>query len=242
MEINTGRNRGKRSEDDALFSPEDERCKLNHALEDMFYFLSKDYPMKSTLELVGNRYRLVGRQMLALQGMCCSSQDLHQRKTKELKAADLAGQEIYIDGFNFLILMESTLSGAYIFRGIDGCYRDISSVHGTYKRVNQTEDVLIDAGRILKQLGVKKVHWIFDSPVSNSGRLKAAAYEIAEQYDYPWEIQLELSPDKYLTANDYIVISSDAWILNNCYKWFNLGAHIINEISILKTVNAVVPY
>ncbi|WP_254493307.1 DUF5616 domain-containing protein, partial [Salmonella enterica] len=67
-----------------------------------------------------------------------SEGQLHNRKRKELEVSDLAGKTVYLDGFNVLILLESLLSEAYIFEGADGCFRDLSGVHGTYKRVNQT--------------------------------------------------------------------------------------------------------
>jgi len=231
-EIDNGRNRGKRSEDDQLFGSEEQRNKLHNALQDMSYLLSRDYSMKSSIEMVGNRYRLVRRQMLALQGMSCSAAEIAIRKQKQIKKEDLKDQTIYIDGFNLLILMESSLSGGYIFRGMDACYRDISSVHGTYKRVNQTEEVLIQVGKCLKELEVNKAIWVFDRPISNSGRLKTLAYELAAQHQFEWEIMLEYSPDKFLVEKDCIVVSSDAWVLNNCYRWFNLGAYLIEEKSL----------
>lgn len=224
------RNRGKRTEDAWLFGSPKAQDSLQAALEDMYFLLSKEYPIKSSLALVGNRYRLKARQILALQGMSCSQQDIQIRKNKELSSDQLKGQTIYLDGFNVLILFESLLSGAYVFRGLDECYRDISSVHGTYKSVNQTEDVLTLVGQALQKLDTEKVIWIFDSPVSNSGRLKTLCYEIAAKHGFTWDIHLEFSPDKFLIENNRLAASSDAWVLNECSSWFNLGAHIIDDM------------
>lgn len=224
------KNRGKRSEDEGLFGSLKAQTNLQQALEDMYFLLSKDYPIKSSLALVGNRYRLKARQILALQGMSCSKQDIQNRKNKELKDGDIDGKTIYLDGFNILILFESLLSGAYIFKGLDGCYRDISSVHGTYKRVNQTEAVLILVGQTLQKLKAEKIVWIFDTPISNSGRLKILCYEIAEAHNFKWDIYLENSPDKFLIENCRLAASSDAWVINECTSWFNLGAYIIDNM------------
>jgi hypothetical protein len=224
------RNRGKDPHDEELFGSAKEREKLLLALEDMYYLLSKDYPPRSTLALVGNRYRLRQRQILALQGMACSAQDIENRKQKELPADSIRGKTIYLDGFNVVIILETLLSGGYVFKGLDGCYRDISSVHGSYKRVKQTEEVLIIAGKAFQELGAEQVIWLFDAPVSNSGRIKSLCYEIAEEHGFALDIYLDNAPDKFLVAEDRLVVSSDAWILNNCSSWFNLISFIINHL------------
>jgi hypothetical protein len=141
---------------------------------------------------------------------------------------------ILLDGFNILILLETALSGGYVFEALDGCYRDISSVHGTYRQVQTTEEALIITGKALQQLQLQKVVWVFDAPVSNSGKLKATCYEIANTHHFPWEIRLENDPDKYLIENKTLICSSDAWVLDECKAWFNLGAWIINNTPQLK--------
>lgn len=225
-----GRSRGKSSGDDALFGPVKELGRLREALADMYYLLSRGYPAKSSLALVGNRHRLRARQLQALQGMACSAQEVENRAGRGLIPENLAGATLYIDGFNLLILLETLLSGGYVFCGLDGCYRDISSVHGTYKKVNQTEEVLRLAGATLRGLGVQKAVWVFDAPVSNSGRLRALCLKIAGANGFEWEVLLDNAPDKYLAQQGGVVCSADAWVLNHCAQWFNLGAYIIEAV------------
>ncbi|QEC78421.1 DUF434 domain-containing protein [Mucilaginibacter ginsenosidivorax] len=236
----TRRNRGKDPHDEALFGRPKELEKLLQALQDMHYLLNKDYPPRATLALVGNRYRLRQRQILALQGMACSAKDIQNRKNKEVAATGIRNKTVYVDGFNIVIILESLLSGGYVFKGLDGCYRDISSVHGSYKRVRQTEEVLIMLGKALHELGAERVNWIFDAPVSNSGRLKTLCYEIAAQQGFLWDVYLDNAPDKFLIAENRLIVSSDAWVLNGCYAWFNLASYIINHfIDSNVTVNII---
>jgi hypothetical protein len=213
-------------QDHALFAALD----MTPALTDMHYLLSRDYPAKAALALVGNRYQLVQRQQQALLGMSCSEQELTRRKQKELPPSRLKGQTLHLDGFNILIILETLLSGGHVFKGLDGCYRDISSVHGTYKQVDQTAAVLLLVGETLQSLGVQKVHWVFDSPVSNSGKLKGYCYAFAAQHAFPWEITLHQHPDQYLIDSREWVCSSDAYVLNECTAWFNLAGYIIEQI------------
>lgn len=223
------RNRGKDPHDEAFFGSPKAQTKLLQALQDMYYLLSKDYPSRTTLSLVGNRYRLRQRQILALQGMACSSKDIENRTAKEVSAESIRSKTIYLDGFNVVIILETFLSEGFVFRGLDGCYRDISSVHGSYKRVTQTESVLIIVGKALSELSPARVVWIFDAPVSNSGRLKTLCYEIAKVHGFVWDIYLDNAPDKFLVAENRVIVSSDAWVLNGCHAWFNLVSHIINH-------------
>ncbi|NQX85908.1 MAG: DUF434 domain-containing protein [Flavobacteriaceae bacterium] len=220
------RNRGKNSNDDTLFGSKTLQLKFKEALEDMRYLLSRGYGEKSALQLVGNRYRFNLRQQQAILGMSASQQQIELRQSHEVYLNQMHCETFIIDGFNLLIVLESALSGAYLFKGLDGAYRDLSSVHGTYKRVKQTETAIHLVGDTLKH---HKVIWVFDQPVSNSGRLKTLLGEIAKQKAYNWDIILDYNPDKMLAQSKHIAISSDAWILDRAKRWLNLAAVLINQ-------------
>ena len=190
------KNRGKEGRDDLLFGTPKMQEKLKEAVADMQYLVSRGYAQKSSVQLVGNRYRLNARQQQALQGMSASKQQITQRESTCISLTNLKGKDVIIDGFNLIIILESALSQAYIFKGLDRCYRDLSSVYGTYKRVQQTEKALLLIGSTLKQAEVKSVLWVLDKPVSNSGRLKTRLRELAEQDHYNWGVILENNPDK----------------------------------------------
>lgn len=223
------RNRGKNTGDDALFGTDKQIDKLRSAVQDMQYLLSRGYAEKAASELIGNRYKLKTRQIQAFRSASASEIQVQNRKAKELKAVDLKDKTIFLDGFNVLILLESILSGAYIFEGIDGCYRDLSGVHGTYKRVNQTfRSIELIAG-FFRRAELQKLYWIFDQPVSNSGRIKQSILEFAQENQLNWEVDLQYNPDKFLADNAEIVASSDAWILDHCRHWFNIMSHITGE-------------
>ena len=221
------RNRGKEGRDDILFGTDKMRARIIEACKDMHYLLSRGFAERSSVQLVGNRYRLNARQQQVLQGMSASQEQIELRKNTRVSFEDLKGETIIIDGFNLLIILESALSGAYVFKGLDGCYRDIAGVHGTYKRVNQTLDVLKMIGDYLKSNAVDKVIWILDKPVSNSGRLKGILYETAEENGYNWEVVLENNPDKIVAESKHIGVSSDAWVLDRLERWFNLAGALI---------------
>lgn len=223
------RNRGKNTGDETLFGSEKQIDKLKLAAQDMNYLLSRDYVEKAGSELIGNHYRLKTRQIQALRGASASDNQIQNRRLKQFEISDLKDKIIYLDGFNILILLESLLSEAYIFQGFDGCYRDLSGVHGTYKRVNQTQKSIELVSQFFQKAKLQKLIWIFDKPVSNSGRIKQIILEFAQENNLNWEVDLQFNPDKFLAENAEIIASSDAWILDHCKKWFNVIDYLIRK-------------
>jgi hypothetical protein len=121
------------------------------------------------------------------------------------------------------------MSGGVIFKGRDGCFRDLASVHGTYRKVTETIPAVELIGQFLREVGASKALWLLDSPVSNSGRLKTLIGELARKNNWNWEIELLLSPDAELKKTDAVVASSDSVVLDGCKRWVNLAAEIITQ-------------
>ncbi|MFY7845725.1 DUF434 domain-containing protein [Chryseobacterium gambrini] len=225
----SNRNRGKNTGDDTLFGSAKQLEKMKSAVQDMQYLLSRNYAEKASSELVGNHYRLKTRQIQAVRGASASETQLQNRKSKQLEISELKAKTIHLDGFNVLILLESLLSGAYIFEGTDGCFRDLSGVFGTYKRVNQTQKAIELVASFFHKSHAEKLIWIFDKPVSNSGRIKQIIMDFAIENNVNWNVELEFNPDKFLAENAEILVTSDAWILDHCKRWFNLIGYLIQE-------------
>jgi hypothetical protein len=196
---------------------------LKAALADFSMLLTKGYAEKSALKLVCDKLSLTARQRLAVMRSACSDEQLACREQRCVPVKNLVGQPIAIDGYNILITIEAAMSGAVIFKGRDGCFRDLASIHGTYRKVTETLPAVQLIGDFLKEIGVAEALWLLDSPVSNSGRLKTLIGEIARRNNWDWEIRLLPSPDAELIRTDAIVVSSDSVVLDGCKRWVNLG-------------------
>jgi len=220
--------RGPHPADEKLFAPE-AISDLHSALADYSLLLTKGYAEKSALKLVGDKFSLTQRQRLAVMRSACSDQQFASRTESRIELTELAGQSVAVDGYNVLITVEAAMSGGVIFKGRNGCYRDLASIHGTYRKVHETVPAVRMIGEFLQELGAGKVLWLLDSPVSNSGRLKTLIGELAEQNNWNWEIELLLSPDAELIKTDLIVASSDSVILDGCRRWVNLATEIIKQ-------------
>ncbi len=202
---------------------------LRSAIADFSLLLTKGYADKSTLKLVGDRFSLTERQRTAIMRSACSDQQLVSRRSREVKVAELGGQPIVIDGYNVLITIEAAMSGACVFKGRDGCFRDLASIHGTYRKVTETIPAVQLIGQFLKEHNADNCLWLLDSPVSNSGRLKTLIGELAQKNRWNWEIRLSISPDAELIKTDLTAASSDSVVLDGCKRWVNLARAIIEE-------------
>lgn len=202
---------------------------LRSAVADFSLLLTKGYADKSSLKLVGDRFSLTERQRLAIMRSTCSDQQLASRRSRGVKLAELGGKPIIIDGYNILITIEAAMSGGVIFKGRDGCLRDLASIHGTYRKVTETIPAVQLIGEFLKEHNVSDCLWLLDSPVSNSGRLKTVIGELVEKNGWGWEVNLVISPDAVLIKSNEIAASSDSVVLDGCKRWVNLARAIIEE-------------
>jgi len=202
---------------------------LQTAIADFSLLLTKGYAEKSALKLVGDRFSLTERQRIAVMRSACSDEQLVSRNRRCTALENLADKSIAIDGYNVLITIEAAMSGGVILKGRDGCFRDLASVHGTYRKVTETIPAMELIGQFLCEVGAGKALWLLDSPVSNSGRLKTLIGGLARKNEWDWEIELLLSPDAELKKTDLIVASSDSVVLDGCGCWINLATEIISS-------------
>jgi len=220
--------RGPHPADGKLFEPQVIET-LRAALADFCWLLSKDYAEKSGLKLVGDHFSLTQRQRLAVMRSACSDRQLQSRNQTRMPVEKLAGHPIAIDGYNLLITIEAAISGGFIFRGRDGCFRDLAGIHGTYRKVSETIPALTLIGQFLQELGIDSALWLLDSPVSNSGRLKTLMGELAAEKSWNWQIRLLTNPDAELKQIDRIIVTSDSVVLDAASRWANLAAAIIQQ-------------
>ena len=215
------KHRGPHPDDRQLFA--DSQCaRLREATSDLSWLLNRGYASKSALKIVGDRYALVARQRVAVARCACSDAAVKRRQRHQVQATEIGQRELWIDGYNVLTSLEAALAGGAILHARDGCYRDMASMHGNYRKVRETVPALCILGELLAEWNVASCRWLLDQPVSNSGRLKTVIQEIAEERDWNWRTFLVRDPDRDLIRADQIVATSDSQILDQAMRSFNL--------------------
>lgn len=222
------KHRGAHPEDRKLFG-NDQLIASRAAVEELSWLLTRDYSMKSAVKLVGDRHALTDRQRLAISRAACSDQSKARRAGTQIEIGELQATDLIIDGFNLIITIEAALSGGVLFLGRDGCIRDLSSVHGSYRSVNETAGAIRLIGESLAALKPRSVAWLLDRPVSNSGRLARLIRDAATQNAWPWTIETAFNPDREIISSARTVISSDGPLLDQVDRWTNFGRHLIEK-------------
>lgn len=228
MSPDTRHHRGAHPSDQELFRP-DQLPKLRRAVDELSWLLSRGYNITSSLKLVGDRYGLRERQRLAVGRASCSEEDRLRRKKHAVSVDGLRDQSVVIDGFNLMITIEAALSRGPLFVGVDDCVRDLSSVHGSYRSVEETERAISMIGEALKALGVTSALWLLDRPVSNSGRLAAKINDLAVRYHWPWRVEVVFNPDSTIIASPAVAITSDSSVLDRVERWVDLKSYLLER-------------
>ena len=241
--------RGPHPEDGRLFDLQAQQA-LRAAAADFRWLLDHGYPHDSALKLVGDRYALVARQRIAISRCSCSSAAAARRRRGQMNAGQLRGGILWIDGYNVLTTIEAALAGGVILAARDGTYRDMASMHGSYRKVAETLPALELLGHTIAALAVAECRWFLDAPVSNSGRLKRIIEAMAAARAWPWRAELVPDPDILLAGPEaaaepsqrhpgattdpkltapagIVVATADSGILDRCAAWFNLAKETI---------------
>ncbi|PIE34042.1 hypothetical protein CSA56_08990 [candidate division KSB3 bacterium] len=220
--------RGAHPSDEQLFNAK-QLLKLRVATDDLSWLLSRGYSKPSALKLVGDRHQLHGRQRMALGRSACSDQAVKARKATCLPVDCIRGKDLLIDGFNLLITIEAALAGGLLLLCRDGCVRDLASVHGSYRSVEETTQAILLIGNTLEMHQPQSVEWLFDKPVSNSGKITGLLRTTAESHDWPWTAQVVFNPDTEISHSPKIAISSDSSILDHAARWVNFSRALLEH-------------
>lgn len=209
---------------------------LRASVYELSWLLGRGYAPVSALKLVGDRWNLTERQRMAVRRATCADEARDRRGDRRIPAGTLDGESLWIDGFNVLTTVESALGGGVVIGCRDGTYRDIAGVHGTYRRVAETLPALNWIVHRLQESGAGPVRWIFDRPVSNSGRVRGIVLRIAEKYGLDWTVDLEDRPDPILRSATVPIATADSAILDAGPRWLNLARETIESAGLADRV------
>ena len=202
---------------------------LRRATADLSWLLSGGYGDRSALSLVGDRYQLMERQRTAVRRCSCSDTALKRRSGRRFHRKGLH-RDVVIDGFNLLTTIEVALSGGVLIRGRDGSLRDMASMHGTWRSVEETRPALELIGVHLAAQQTSKVSWLLDRPVSNSGRLAGLIRDVAADRGWNWTAELHDDPDQQLIeSSDCVIITADSMILDHVDCWWPLADDVVRN-------------
>jgi hypothetical protein len=221
--------RGAHPGDAELFAPRHHDA-MRAAVADLSWLLSRAYASPSAVKVVGDRYGLSARQRTAVMRCACSDAALSSRLARQVSIEQLRGGTLLIDGYNVLTTVEVALGGGWVLAARDTAFRDMASMHGTFRKVEETVPATELVGRTLAEIGAERCVWYLDQPVSNSGRLRGVISEIVAARGWVWDVEIVMNPDAVLiAAADAVVASADSVVMDGCARWVNLAREVVTR-------------
>jgi len=202
---------------------------LQNASDDFRYLLNRRYPRKAALELVGNRYGLTFDERHLLHRGVFSSKNSQARRKKRISVKEIRNKDLAIDGHNVLITIEAGLSGRPLVLADDGFVRDISGLSGSFAKSEVTEKAIQLILKVLKKRKPHKIIFLFDAPISMSGRLAEEIRDRLKRDNLLGDAMAVKVPEKILIGFPGIVATSDTDIIDRSKKVLDLAGYVITK-------------
>lgn len=186
---------------------------IMQAAEEYLWMLSKAYPQKSALKLVGDKFMLSRdhRQVL-YRGISPAAQAaLRKEKLGEVRKGD----RVLIDTYNVLFTVNNYLLGKPLFISNDGLLRDAGEMRGRIinkPQFSRSVSLMLEVLQMWQ--GASFIHYL-DEPVSFSGRLSIELCKDMAEMEIEGDAFTVKSPDKMLREQSSDAIcTSDGGIID----------------------------
>lgn len=200
--------------------PEDERTfrsEFAEAVRDYSLFVSRGYPTKGVLKLVGDRYRLSGTERNILYRGVVSNEVAERRRRRllSLPGEVPAGATLVIDAHNLLFTVVNYLQGRTAFISVDGYLRDAGNPARRIRAGREFLRAVEETGRCLAALRPATVTAYFDEPVTYSKDHIGASRRAWAGLAGSVELQLVPSADQAVKAGrPDVLITSDSTLID----------------------------
>jgi len=203
--------------------------RLEAPLLDIRYLLDRKYPKKSAITYVSNRYGLTKDERNILTRIACEKDISNNRKRKIVSIEFIRDKNLFIDGYNVLITVESLILGYPVFLCDDGILKDVRSLFRRYKIGFITKEALSMIEMITSKYTPKEIVIIFDSQISRSGDLSKMARDIFDKDNCL--VFTSKDTDKEIMENSRkgIIATSDGIIIDNVDNVLDIPVHIADE-------------
>ncbi|GMT44822.1 MAG: hypothetical protein IEMM0006_0654 [bacterium] len=200
------------------------------AVCDYRYLLESDYPLKSILKLVGDRYALPSHERVMLYRGLAKKQQVMIRQQKLIQDIPVHA-EVTLDGFNVCRTVGSYLNGNPVFVGMDGYLRDVSELHRKKLKWEVLEKSIRLILEFLREKDISHVHFYFDTPISHSGKMCLMTRQKMQEMNIAGAAQTVFSPDhELITAENGFICTADSNIIENTkVKVFDLAHHLLQD-------------
>jgi hypothetical protein len=204
-------------EDNSPLCPE-----FRQACLDQLYLAERGYPVKQTVKLVGNRFRLTAVQRSILMRGVVASGCASRRMIKLLEPEELTGCELWVDTCNVIVAVGNYLCGRFLYLATDGLLRDAAESRGVFRNdgVRKRAAELVDAS--LSELDPGKLILYIDAPLTHSRDLARELRSGLSDWTGDAQVRLVDHADGVIKQAPDIVSSGDSEIVDSADRVFDL--------------------
>lgn len=197
--------------------------RLPEAAIDFFYLQNRDYPRTSALQWVGNRYNLDKSQRDLLHRGVFGQREALARRWKRVKGPECRKLPVIVDGHNVHITVESGLLGRPLLLANDSAMRDTAGLSASFSFSPVSELAVQLILRFLRQCNPPRILFLFDAPMSHSGRLAALYKHTIRDMGLRGDARAVPVPEREMNFEASIVAGSDQAVLNASRAWLDLA-------------------
>ncbi len=183
------------------------------AARDFAYLVNQQYPRKTILKIVGDRYLLNSFQRILLSRGIFRDEEIRKRISKTVR--DIRSRAISIDAYNVLFTISNYLLGRLVFVSNDRFLRDAGEVYGKLHKDPVFSRAIELTLNYLKKMSPSRVEFLLDKPISHSAELAGRLRASMEKEEISGNAQIDKNPDAVLIRQGKgIIATSDSDILD----------------------------
>lgn len=205
--------------------------RLDNAIGDFRYLLSRGYRRERAIEIVGERYLLGQNNRLILYRAVYDDETADLHRQKMVMPEVVLEEKLSVDGYNVLITVESMLRKKPLILCDDGFVRDISGIHGKHRLSSYSEHALSLMMRLLTELQPSEVRFYYDQQVSRSGELAALTRGLLDRFTLDGNAETARQADNAALGFGDVLATSDTVLIERGERLFDLAAEVARRSS-----------
>jgi len=202
------------------------------AAEEVRYLLNCGYSNGPTIRFVSDHHRLSEQERFVLTRVVISKSVARSRRKKLTPLEALRDRDVFVDGYNVLITVESLLAKAPVYLCDDGFLRDTRGIFRNYKSSELTDIALAEILALLKEGRPRNVTILFDQQMSKSGLLASNVRDMLNDLKVTGSAKTAKDVDRRLKSCSSIVATADGNVIDAASNVVDLPAEVARRRNI----------
>lgn len=205
---------------------------LKNAIEDVRYLLDRGYPRRGAIYFVCDHYCLDLGARYLFSRVVYSKKTAASRRARTVSWEYIKGKEIWVDGYNILIGVESAFKGDPVFLCDDGFIRDTRGFFRNYRCSIETMNAIKEILKVLITGAPSQVFILFDAQISKSGELARWVNKKMIETGLSGRADTSKHVDLDLKSCNRTVATSDGSIIDTVESVVDIQGRILRDLHI----------